>query len=90
MGFKVVEIQPTPNPNAAKLLLDRPVTEQPISFFHASAAKDYPLASQLFAIEGVTSLLLLGDFITINKSPNADWDDITQQARAVLGAATEK
>jgi hypothetical protein len=89
MGFKVVEIQPTPNPNAAKFILDRPVTEQPVSFFHPEAAKDYPLARRLFEIAGVSSLLLLGDFITINKSPGAAWDDITSQARAVLAAAAE-
>jgi hypothetical protein len=88
VGFRVVEIQPTPNPNAAKFVLDRPVTQQPMSFFNASAAKDHPLALQLFAIEGVTSLLLLGDFITINKSPVADWDDITKRARAVLSGAS--
>jgi NFU1 iron-sulfur cluster scaffold homolog, mitochondrial len=87
MGFKVVEIQSTPNPNAAKFVLDRSVTEQPMSFFNAEAAKDYPLAVELFAIDGVTSLLLLGDFITINKSPAADWADIKRRARAVLAAA---
>jgi hypothetical protein len=84
LGFRVLEIQPTPNPNAAKFVLDRPVSQQPMSFFNSSAAKDFPLAEQLFAIPGVSSLLLLGDFITINKSPGARWDDITDQAREVL------
>ena len=87
MSFRVVEIQPTPNPNAAKLVLDRPVSQQPLSFFNAAAAEGYPLAQKLFAIRGVTSLLLLGDFITINKSPDAVWNDITEQAEAVLGSA---
>ena len=87
MGFKVVEIQPTPNPNAAKFVLDGSVSQQPMSFFNAAAATGVPLAAALFAIEGVTSLLFLGDFITINKSPNADWADITPKARAVLAAA---
>jgi hypothetical protein len=89
MGYRVIEIQPTPNPNAAKLVLDRAVSEQPLSFFNAAAAKDYPLASRLFEIPGVSSLLLLGDFITINKSPSAGWDDITDQARAVLFATPD-
>ena len=84
MGFRVVEIQPTPNPNAAKFVLDRPVSQQPMSFFNSSAAQDFPLARALFAIPGVSSLLLLGDFITINKSPDAEWDDITDAARSVL------
>ena len=88
MGFRVTEIQPTPNPNAAKFILDRSVAAQPTSFFNAEAAKDHPLASALFAIEGVSSLLLLGDFITINKSPAADWADIKRRARAVLAAAS--
>jgi hypothetical protein len=84
MGLLVVEIQPTPNPNAMKFVLDGPVSQQPMSFFNAAAAENYPLAAALFAIEGVSSLLLLGDFITINKSPSAQWADITPKARAVL------
>jgi hypothetical protein len=87
MSFRVLEIQPTPNPNAAKFVLDRPVSDQPLSFFNSSAAEGYPLAQKLFAIPGVMSLLLLGDFITINKSPDAAWTDITAAAEAVLGRA---
>ena len=89
MGFRVIEIQPTPNPNALKFVLDRQVSQQPMSFFNAAAATDHPLASRLFEITGVSSLLLLGDFITINKSPDRAWDDITKQARAVLKDAPE-
>ena len=87
MGYRVIEIQPTPNPNALKFVLDRQVSQQPLSFFNAEAAKDFPLAKRLFEIAGVSSLLLLGDFITINKSPQSDWDDIRDQARTVLHAA---
>jgi hypothetical protein len=87
MGYRVIEIQPTPNPNALKFVLDREVSQQPLSFFNADAAQNYPLARRLFEIPGVTNLLLLGDFITINKSPDGAWDDIKDQARAVLHAA---
>jgi len=84
--FSVNEIQPTPNPNAAKFVLDRPVSDQPTSFFNAGAAKNHPLAKKLFAIPGISSLLFLGDFITINKSADADWDDITGAVRQVLAS----
>jgi hypothetical protein len=87
MPFSVTEVQPTPNPNAAKFMLDRPVADQPISFFNAGAAQSHPLAARLFAISGVSSLLLLGDFITVNKSPNANWNDITPQVERVLSEA---
>ena len=88
MGFRVIEIQSTPNPNALKFVLDRPVVSQPLSYFNAAAAVGDPLASKLFEIDGVTSLLLLGDFITINKSPDAPWDDIKPKATAMLREAT--
>jgi Scaffold protein Nfu/NifU N terminal len=86
MSFRVLEVQPTPNPNAAKFVLDRAVSEQPISFFNAAAAVGHPLAEKLFAIDGVGSLLLLGDFITVNKFSGAQWKEITPRVKQVLGA----
>ena len=87
MPFRVLEVQPTPNPNAAKFVLDGSVSEGTISFRHAEQARDHPLAAKLFAIEGVSGLMLLGDFITVTKLPNADWKNITLRVRAVLGSA---
>jgi hypothetical protein len=84
MGFEVVDIQATPNPNAAKFILDKPVSESSTSFFNVEAAKDHPLARNLFAIEGVTSLLLLGSFVTVNKAPAANWKQITAKVKKVL------
>lgn len=83
-GFRVLETQPTPNPNALKFILDRPISEQPISFFTPAAAKDHPLATKLFAVEGVTTLLLLGDFVTVNKRAEAKWSAITPVVKRVL------
>ena len=84
MGLKVAEIQPTPNPNALKFVLDRTVWDRPLSFFNADAGREHPLAAKLFAVNGVSSLLLLGDFITINKRPDADWAAIKRAVRRVL------
>ena len=86
MGFKVSDIQPTPNPNAVKFMLDGEVAAQPTSFFNAEQAINHPLAKKLFAIPGVSSLLLLGDFITVNKQPDVEWRDITKAVETVLGA----
>lgn len=86
MAFRVLEVQPTPNPNALKFVLDRPISDLPLSFFSAEAAVGNALAARLFAIPGVVSLLLLGDFVTINKSPQAKWADIRGKAKKVLSA----
>ena len=87
MPFVVHEVQPTPNPNAAKFILDKPIVEQPTSFFNAGAAVGHPVAEELFAIPGVSSLLLLGDFVTVNKTPDAEWKEITARVKAVLSKA---
>lgn len=84
MPFKVTEIQETPNPNAKKFVLDRAVSDQPVSFFSAESAGEHPLASRLFEISGVSCLLLLGDFITVNKTPQAKWAEIHRKVRRVL------
>jgi hypothetical protein len=84
LPFIVKELQPTPNPNAAKFMLDKPISDRPTSFFNAASAQDHPVASRLFAIPGVTSLLLLGDFVTVNKNPDAVWSEIAAAVKRVL------
>jgi hypothetical protein len=84
MAFVVREVQPTPNPNAMKFVLDRPVADQPRSFFDADAARGDALAEKLFAIDGVTSVLMLGDFVTVNKRADARWPGVTKAVRRVL------
>jgi scaffold Nfu/NifU family protein len=86
LPFKVTEVQPTPNPNAVKFVLDRVIGDRPMSFLNAASGKEHPIASKLFAIPGVTGLLLLGDFITVNKQPAARWADITKQVEQALAS----
>jgi hypothetical protein len=84
MAFRLLEVQPTPNPNALKFVLDRSISDQPLSFFNAEAAREHPLASKLFDVSGVASILLLGDFVTVNKRPDARWDLIRKRVREIL------
>jgi len=84
MGFIVKEIQPTPNPNAAKFVLDGEISDRPISFLNADQGSGHPVAAQLFSIEGVTSVLMLGDFVTVNKDLHVKWDGITPKVREIL------
>lgn len=85
MSWKVLEIQPTPNPNAMKFVLDRAISDRPESFFNAASAAGHPLALRLFAIDGVASVLLLGDFVTINKTPGSKWPAVSAGVKKALG-----
>lgn len=86
MALKVIEVHPTPNPNALKYSLSGKICESPVSFFNPSQGQDHPVASRLFAIGGVESVLLLHDFVTVNKAEKAKWKDITPAVKKVLGS----
>jgi Scaffold protein Nfu/NifU N terminal len=86
LPYEVREVQPTPNPNALKFVLDRVIADRPTSFLDPASGKDHPIASRLFAIPGVTSLLILGDFVTVSKRPEARWADIKAKVEQTLAS----
>lgn len=64
----------TPNPNAMKFTLDRPVSQSGSrTFASAEEAAADPLAAGLFAVPGVKMVFFLNDFVTVTKQPDADW-----------------
>ena len=84
MGFHIKSVQPTPNPNATKFVLDREISTHPVSFLNPDQAQSHPIARELFGIEGVISVLILGDFVTINKVSDRKWDSITGKVEEIL------
>ncbi len=83
-----ITVQGTPNPNAAKFTVDRRLVEGEASKSYldpASAAGD-PLASELFRIDGVESLLIAEDFVTVTKKPSASWDELIPKVEQVIKA----
>ena len=75
----------TPNPNALKFTVEA-AFDAPRSFA-AGGDTDDPVAGPLLAIDGVTSVFMSADFVTLTKSPDADWESIVPAATEVLEAA---
>lgn len=86
MGYRVLQFRETPNPNAIKCVLDRRVADTPRSYFRAEEAAEDALASRLFGIDGVTNVLISGDWVTVNKRPDAAWGPIRAGVERVLGS----
>jgi len=85
--YKVVRFQPTPNPNALKCILDGLLPEPIRSYRSAEEAEADPLGRALFAVPGVTSLLLSGEWLTVNKAEEADWGQVKAGVQSALGKA---
>jgi len=75
---------PTPNPNAMKFTLDvkLPAT---MNYANAAAAEGHPFAAAVFGIPGVASLFGVNDFVTVTRTPGADWDPIIEGVKAAAG-----
>ena len=73
---------PTPNPNAMKFQVGKPVGG-PATFVSGNET-DNELAAELLALEGVGSIFMTADFVTITKTPVGSWESITPQATRIL------
>jgi hypothetical protein len=73
---------PTPNPDALKFTLDVKLGEM----FNVTSAADAttPFAQAVFGAPGVAALFGVNDFVTVTRTPGADWEPIIA---AVQGAA---
>lgn len=86
MPETTVRFSPTPNPNAGKFTLNRKVLEGSASrsFYNADDAADHALAAALFDVEGVASLFMVDDFLTVTKTPDAEWATLIPQVQSVI------
>lgn len=85
MEFKI-SVQPTPNPNALKFVLNVPAISRESAVFKSSEPEvpSVPLATELLKLPSVTEVYFSGYFITVTQSGNADWDALEKDVKAVI------
>ncbi len=82
-----IQTESTPNPATLKFLPGQTVLDVGTADFPApDTAGKSPLASRIFAVDGVTGVFLGIDFVTVTKADAVEWDHIKP---AVLGAVME-
>ncbi len=80
-----ITVQGTPNPDAAKFLLDRPVPEGGSrSYFNALEAAGDPLAEAILQLEGVRAVLLVDNFVTVTKTSDSSWSELIEPVEAAI------
>jgi len=81
-----IQTEATPNPSTLKFIPGKPVVAgDPRDFRSVEDAGISPLASRLFAIDGVEGVFLGADFVTVTKD-DAEWQHLKP---AILGAIME-
>ncbi|MFY0692342.1 MAG: NifU family protein [Paracoccaceae bacterium] len=82
-----IQTESTPNPATLKFLPGQTVLEAGTADFPSSDTADKsPLATRIFAVNGVTGVFLGNDFVTVTKDDSIEWDHIKP---SILGAVME-
>ena len=84
-----MEVTPeaTPNPNAIKFTLDRPSTEgKAQTVREGTDPSESPLGARLFALDGVTNVFLVSNFVSVTKDDATDWQRLAPEVIAQIEA----
>ncbi|MBL7664707.1 MAG: NifU family protein [Bacteriovoracaceae bacterium] len=73
-------IQPTPNPNALKFILEKIIkTDGKSTYKTLNECEHNPMAKKLFDLRGVDQLLFYQNVITVSKFNFANWEELEPQ-----------
>lgn len=79
MADPSIQVEGTPNPNAAKFVLGwSALGGEGRTYFDPDAAAGDPLAERLFRVEGVRAVFMVENFITVTKADGISWDEIVE------------
>lgn len=81
--MQITSIETTPNPNSMKVNLDENLGG-PTTYKQEDTGSAPAHVRSLLAIDGMVSVFVCMDFITLNKDPRADWKPILQAAAHAL------
>jgi NFU1 iron-sulfur cluster scaffold homolog, mitochondrial len=89
---KVVSVyaESTPNPAAMKFVANSMlVAEGSVEYANAEEAKNAPFAQQLFSFDGVASVFIASNFVTVNKKSQFEWFDLMPILRGFIKSYIE-
>ena len=80
-----IYVQPTPNPNALKFVLDQAVkTEGNSTYRNPQECGENNLAAAIFTVPGVAQIYFFDNVITVNKLPFDEWEALEPQIIDVI------
>lgn len=84
--MQILSVEPTPNPNARKFVCGGVLCAERASFRSPAEATGHPIGEQLMAVPGIASVMLLGNFVTVVRQPDAPWPPIIARVRQLLSS----
>jgi hypothetical protein len=84
--IKILSIEPTPSPNVMKLNMDEAISEGVARNFTREKQENTPdYIQQLLAVDGIQGVFQVGDFISVERHPKADWKQLITHIEQIFG-----
>ncbi|HSZ25099.1 MAG TPA: NifU family protein [Cytophagaceae bacterium] len=85
-----VYTEANPNPNSLKFCVEFQLVPESVDFPTSSSAVNCPLASDLFRFSFVKRVFISSNFITVTKSDDIDWFDVTPMIKSLIKGYLEE
>ena len=83
--MKIISIEPTPNPNSMRIVLD---AELPAGTSHNYTKRDAETAaspmSSVLKIDGIRGIYHVMNFMAVEKSGDVEWDVLLAEIEAII------
>ncbi len=78
-----VYTESNPNPNSMKFVVNYELLppSSSVEYANKEEASESPLSTELFGFEPVERVFITSNFITLNKRPEAEWQELAPQIR---------
>ncbi|MCK0129939.1 NifU family protein [Flavobacteriaceae bacterium F08102] len=83
-GMVDVYGESTPNPQVMKFVCSKLLTKELIEATSLEEAAEIPIAQALFKFEGVSEVFISENYLSITKTPEIEWFEITNELRDFL------
>jgi len=86
-----VSIEPTPNPNSMKINLDERLDPgKKYTFTKKDKERCLIQFKDILDIDGVESIFRVADFLSVQRHPNADWEEILMRVRTIIEGVSKE
>ncbi len=85
-----VYAESTPNPSAMKFVANKKITEQTLSFENIDAARDAPMAKELFNFPFVKEVFMDENYVSISKDESTPWEEVVMEMRGFIKSYLEE
>lgn len=82
--MKILKIEPTPSPNTLKIVLDYQRDDNKSRTYRTVDGSNPAFINELLAIEDIQSVFHVMDFISVDKAPKANWEQLLPQIKQLF------